>query len=51
MTWTVVTEISNTWDSYNSDYVVSGYWIDGYVVNTENSWDNDTEVTNTWTEV
>jgi hypothetical protein len=51
MTWTVQTDVSNTWDAYDSSYVVSGYWIDGYVVSNENSWNNDTPVTNTWNRI
>jgi hypothetical protein len=48
MTWNNVTESSNTWENKNPLYVVEGYWQEGYVLDTENQWDDQEESSNTW---
>lgn len=48
MTLTEVTNTNNTWQEKNTLYVLSGYWQDGYVVNTPNQWNEQSESSNTW---
>jgi hypothetical protein len=48
MAWTEVITSDNTWAIQNNLYVVAGYWEDGYVVDTTNTWLNNSESSNTW---
>ena len=49
MTWTDVTESSNTWDLIDyKNYVLEGYWVDGYVVKDIQQWDQSSESGNSW---
>jgi hypothetical protein len=49
MTWTVVTESSNTWDLVDyKNYVLEGYWADGYAVQDIQQWTQPSESGNNW---
>lgn len=48
MTWTNVTESNNTWENKNLLYVIVGYWQEGYVLDSENQWEEQPESSNTW---
>ena len=49
MTWTDVTESSNTWDLVDYRlYVLVGYWDDGYTVEENQQWSDVSESNNTW---
>lgn len=48
MTWTDVTGSTNTWEDKNLLYVFTGYWEEGYVVDSPNQWNNQSESSNTW---
>ena len=48
MTWTEVTNTDNTWTDRSFLYVLTGYWQDGYVVDNENQWSEQSESSNTW---
>jgi hypothetical protein len=48
MTWTDVINTDNTWLDRSLLYVLAGYWQDGYVVDNENQWSEQSESSNTW---
>jgi len=48
MTWTDVIDTDNTWLDRSNLYVFEGYWQDGYVVDTPNQWNEQSESSNTW---
>ena len=49
MTWTDITESSNTWDLVDyKNYVLEGYWADDYTVEASQGWSNVVESGNTW---
>lgn len=50
MAWNEVIESSNDWNIINNLYVLEGYWDEGYVLNSQYTWDAQSESSNTWTD-
>lgn len=48
MAWNEVIDTDNTWLDRSSLYVFTGYWEEGYVVDSPNQWNNQSESSNTW---
>ena len=49
MSWNEITQSDNNWDDINYYlYVLSGYWEDGYTVDSPSQWTDDPYSSNTW---
>ena len=48
MAWNEVIDTDNTWLVRSTLYVLTGYWEEGYVVDNENQWSEQSESSNTW---
>lgn len=48
MAWNEVIDTDNTWLVKSTLYVLTGYWEEGYVVDSPNQWNNQSESSNTW---
>lgn len=49
MSWNEITQSDDNWDEINYYlYVLSGYWEDGYTIDSPSEWVDDPYSSNTW---